>query len=192
MLGNMGIYDSDEEKGADWALCRLVPPETRTADALACLAAAGPLASSPEATMQPPDDEGVDPDAEDVTYLDLEPDPEPDPCLEAVEKHLPGSGLILRFLYPTLREHLHMRPKGRRGAPRKPNIDEAWNLWMQGYRHAEYCHKLRIPKEKQSGLTSAIRQRMHNLNEDERRAVTEARDQAQARRNQSKSVIKPR
>ncbi|MGD0778661.1 MAG: hypothetical protein ABSC05_38260 [Candidatus Solibacter sp.] len=156
--------------------------------------------------MPPPDDEAPPPNDQGVIDLDPdgEPEAEPDPCLEAVVKHLPrsqspsgfefGAGLLLRFLYwPTIREHLHIKPKGQRGAPRKPSIDEAWNLWMQGYRHAEYCHKLRIPKEKQSGLTSAIRQRMHNLNEDERRAVTEARDQAQqARRTQSKSVIKPR
>jgi hypothetical protein len=178
MLGNMGIYNSDEEKEADWALCRLVPPETRA-----------------------PDDEGVDPGAEDVTYLDLEPDPEPDPCLEAVEKHLPGSGLLLRFLYPTLREHLHMKPKGQRGAPRKPRIDKAWNLYtVQGFTHAEYCRRLQVPKEEQSGLKSAIRQRMRNLKENERRAVTAAREQAQAqaqqarqgRRTQIKSVIKSR
>jgi hypothetical protein len=163
--------------------------------------------------MPPPDDEVPPPDDQGVIDLDpdTEPDAEQDPCLEAVVKHLPksepssgfgfGAGLLLQFLFwPTIREHLHIKPKGQRGAPRKPLIDKAWNLWMQGCTHAEYCHKLQIPKEEQSNLKSAIRQRMRKLEEHERRAVTEAREQAQeqarqarqARRTQIKSVIKSR
>jgi len=81
MLGNMGICDLDQEREADWALCRIVPCETRTSAALACM----------------PEDEGViDPDSEpdaqpQVIDLDTEMDREPDPrtekLLTVLEEH---------------------------------------------------------------------------------------------------------
>ena len=121
MLGNMGICDLDQEREADWALCRIVPCETRTSATLACM-----------------------PEGDGVTCLDpdQEPDPEPDPYVEALVgvlvNHPPGpeqflirlffgswwQELQLRQQLEWMRQSLHIRPKGQRGRPLNPSITD--------------------------------------------------------------------
>ncbi len=132
---------------------------------------------------------------EEIIDLSSAPTPEPDPCVEAIAQSFPKLDPFTRVGLSSqvsfMREFLHMRPKRQRGRPRKPSIDEAWNLWAeQAMDHAEYCRKLKVHGEESRRLKSGVRGRMRSLPKDERLAVTEARRSKRARLAQPKSVIK--
>jgi len=124
-------------------------------------------------------DQMVEPEVIDLTSA---PTSEPEPCLKAIAQSFPKLDPIARVgLYSqvlSMRESLHMRPKGRRGRPKgsglKEHTTDAFELWKQGYAPSEICHKLGIPQQERTRIKSRIRSMKRRLPDDERQAAVRA------------------
>jgi hypothetical protein len=111
---------------------------------------------------------------EGVIDLDIE-EIEPDPCLRALP---PETRLLVHFFWPTIREHLTLKPKrhraATRGRPREELITEAFNLWPN-FTNTQICRKLGVSPEGQKALIESIRGRRRKLPPEVQVAMLRAR-----------------